>query len=74
MVCLLTCVFYLPPVGVAAVVMAPMVTDGTIQLLTRYESTNSRRAVTGFLFGYALCALFLLFNISGFRSGYNLVA
>lgn len=53
--------------------MVPMVTDGAVQLLTRYESTNLRRVVTGFLFGYALCALFLLLNISGFRFGYSLV-
>lgn len=35
--------------------------------------TNPRRVVTGFFFGYALCALFLLLNISGFRFGYSLV-
>lgn len=51
--------------------MVPMVADGTVQLLTRYESTNFRRVVTGFLFGYALCALSVLLVISGFHQGYN---
>ena len=59
-VCLITCLLYLPPAWAAALAMVPMVADGTVQLLTRYESTNFRRVVTGFLFGYALCALFLL--------------
>ena len=72
-VCLLTCFFYLPPVWLAAAAMVPMVADGAVQLLTRHESTNPRRVVTGFFFGYALCALFLLLNISGFRFGYSLV-
>ena len=51
--------------------MVPMVVDGTVQLLTRYESTNFRRVVTGFLLGYALCALAALLVIAGFHRGYN---
>ena len=51
--------------------MVPMVVDGTVQLLTRYESTNFRRVVTGFLFGYALCALSVLVVILGYHHGYN---
>ena len=69
--CLISSFLYLPPAWAAAVAMVPMVADGTVQLLTRYESTNFRRLVTGFLFGYALCALFLLMCIAGFYRGYN---
>ena len=53
--------------------MLPLILDGSVQLLTRYESTNSRRAFTGLLFGYGLCVLFVLLNISGFRFGRSLV-
>lgn len=52
--------------------MIPMVLDGTIQLLTRYESTNLRRVVTGYLFGYALCTLFLLSSAAAFQFGVGL--
>ena len=48
-----------------------MVVDGFLQLLTPYESTNFRRVVTGFLFGYGLCALFLLSGIFAYQLGYN---
>ena len=39
-----------PPAG--ALCMIPLVLDGTIQKLTRYESTNSKRVVTGILYGF----------------------
>lgn len=69
--CLVTCYFYLPPAWAAAAAMVPMVVDGTVQLLTRYESTNFRRVVTGFLFGYALCALATMLVILGYHHGYS---
>lgn len=46
-----------PPLWVLLVMLLPMVVDGTIQLLTSYESTNGRRLVTGILFGYAFAVL-----------------
>ena len=69
--CLVSCFFCLPPAWVAALAMVPMVADGTVQLLTRYESTNFRRVVTGFLFGYALCALAIHLVILGYHHGSN---
>lgn len=69
-----SCFFYLPPAWAAALLLVPLILDGSIQLLTRYESTNPRRVVTGLLFGYGLCILFVLLNISGFRFGRSLVA
>lgn len=32
-------------------IMIPLVIDGTLQLLTSYESNNTKRFITGFLFG-----------------------
>lgn len=43
--------------------LLPMIIDGGLQALTRYESRNTRRLWTGALFGYALMSLFLLSSI-----------
>ncbi len=61
--------FRLPPVWLAVCLMAPMVIDGFVQLCTAYESTNPRRFVTGFLFGYSLLALLWLSTGAAFRWG-----
>lgn len=66
------CFFYLPPVWVTLVLMVPMVADGTIQLLTRYESTNPRRLATGILFGYAFMALLVIYYAACVRFGYGI--
>ena len=67
------CAFFrLPPVWVAAVLLLPLIADGFIQLLTSYESTNTRRVITGFLFGYGLCSLFVLSSIAAYQFGYSL--
>lgn len=42
--------------------MVPMLFDGFLQLLTRYESGNYRRLFTGFLFGIALVFAFIYFH------------
>ena len=64
--------WYLPPVWAAVLLMLPMIADGVIQLATAYESTNTRRFVTGFLFGYSLTALFVISTIAALRFGYRL--
>lgn len=69
--CAVTAFFWLPSAAAAALMLVPMVVDGFLQLLTPYESTNFRRVVTGFLFGYGLCALFLLSGIFAYQLGYN---
>lgn len=51
--------------------MVPMVADGFCQLLTRYESTNGRRLVSGILFGYGLYGVFLRSTILTFQWGYR---
>ena len=53
--------------------MTPMIADGTIQRLTKYESTNRRRFITGALGGYAagtlLCLSFVCVYSLGRRVG-----
>ena len=44
--------------------MAPLVADGFLQLLTPYESKNYRRLITGILFGVA----FVFFLIYYYRA------
>ena len=66
--------FWLPSVPVSLLIMIPMVIDGFVQLKTRYESTNPRRFVTGFFFGWGLMALLLLSTAAAFRFGYGLTA
>ena len=51
---------YRPGIAMLVLMLLPMILDGTIQLLTAYESTNPRRFVTGLLFGYAGAVLFAL--------------
>lgn len=58
-----------PGWALSLVLMLPMVLDGGMQALTRYESGNGRRLVTGILFGYALINLFLLSTSAAFRLG-----
>lgn len=65
--------FWRPSVAMSAVLLLPLVADGFLQLKTVYESTNLRRVITGFLFGYGLMALFMISTIAAFQFGYNLV-
>lgn len=57
---LLTFPLWAPPVWLSLLGLLPMLADGVIQQLTRYESRNVRRLWTGLLFGFALAGLFLL--------------
>lgn len=68
--CALVSFWWRPSVAAAVVIMLPLILDGTIQLKTAYESTNLRRVITGFFFGYGLMALFVISSIAAFRLGY----
>lgn len=57
---------------VALVILLPMIVDGFVQALTRYESTNVRRFVTGALFGFGLYQLFAYTTVLAFQYGYSL--
>ena len=61
--------FFRPPYWVMAVIMLPMIADGLIQGLTRYESTNWRRLITGILFGFGITMIALMFCIFVFKMG-----
>lgn len=52
-----------PSVLFAVILMLPMIADGFVQLLTKYESNNSKRFITGILFGYALTTLFIVSSV-----------
>ena len=53
--------------------MVWMVIDGTVQLLTPYESKNIIRALSGFLFGFGLFMLFADTTVLVFNYGVHLV-
>ena len=61
-----------PPVPILLLVMIPMILDGSIQQLTRYESTNRRRFITGLLFGYGAMLLLILSYLSVLKYGFLL--
>ena len=61
--------FIRPTFPVLAILMVPMVLDGLIQALTKYESTNWRRLVTGILFGFGAGMLVLTLGIIAFKFG-----
>ena len=57
-IAMLTYIQISPGLGLSVLLMLPMVADGMIQMLTKYESTNLRRLMTGLLFGYGLVCVF----------------
>lgn len=67
--CFLRCFFGLPGWQACAVLLIPMLLDGFTQLLTAYESTNPRRFVTGFCFGWGAWGLIALGTTAMFRLG-----
>lgn len=74
LLCTAVSFFWLPPVSAAVLLLVPLIADGFVQLKTAYESTNLRRVVTGFLFGYGLVSLFLISSIAAFQFGYHLLS
>lgn len=51
------------------ILMLPMIVDGSIQLMTRYESNNKKRLITGIFFGYGLMRFFFYTNVWAFEYG-----
>ena len=62
-------VFWVPNVPFLILLMLPLIIDGSLQMKTKYVSTNRRRCCSGVLFGYAIVSLFILFLSSGFNTG-----
>lgn len=54
------------------ILMIPMVADGFLQLLTKYESNNIKRFITGILFGYALATLFIMSSVFAYDFGISI--
>ena len=65
--------FIHPKPVTAALLLLPLIVDGTVQALTSYTSTNGRRLLTGLLFGYGLITLFLFSVVQAFLFGYYLL-
>lgn len=64
--------WYLPASLSSMAMLLPMIADGMVQQLTRYESTNLRRLITGMLFGFGLTALFAHSTMYMLEFGYQL--
>ena len=43
--------------------MLPLIIDGTVQMFTKYESTNIKRCITGICFGYAFINMLIVMQI-----------
>lgn len=43
--------------------LIPLIFDGIYQMFGEYESTNNRRLISGFLFGYSILVLSYIFTI-----------
>ena len=60
------------PIWVFFVLLIPLVTDGLIQATKKYESDNTKRLITGILFGIGLMMLFMISTAYCFNIGvYN---
>lgn len=66
-----TCYFLKFKIYLLLLFMIPMVIDGFLQLLTRYESGNGRRFFSGLFFGYALASLFFMSVVYVYECGYE---
>ena len=55
-----------------AIMLLPMIIDGSVQRFSNYESTNTRRIITGFLFGGSITLLILRSYIFAIRLGYTI--
>lgn len=67
--CFFRCFFGIPGWQICLILLVPMMFDGFLQLLTSYESTNPRRFVTGFCFGWGAWGLVVLGVSVAFRLG-----
>lgn len=54
------------------VFVIPLIVDGTIQRLTKYESNNFKRFITGLLGGFGGLVFFIELGVLCYYLGYNL--
>lgn len=65
------CCFRRLPLGIGLLLMVPMIIDGTVQRLTRYESNNPLRFITGSICGFGFVIFEVSLHIAAFQLGYN---
>lgn len=53
-------IIYNIPIIILLVMMAPMILDGTLQLVGSYESNNTKRVITGVIFGISFINFLML--------------
>lgn len=77
---LLVCILgwlWMPPVWMSVLFMVPMLIDGFLQSLTKYESKNYRRFITGLFFGIGISVLvyrwFSWLYCAGYQKGLELI-
>lgn len=63
------CFVGLPGIALALVLLLPLILDGFIQLLTKYESNNMKRFITGLLFGMGLYSLLIYSTLFFYNQG-----
>ncbi len=73
-IAIISCFFYRVPLYVAIILWVPLIIDGTVQMYTKYESTNTKRMITGLLFGYGITMFFVITWIMAFEYGRELAA
>ena len=66
---LVLCIFVNPNLILSFVILIPMIADGLLQSLTKYESNNIKRFITGALFGYGIISLFIISTNAAFHYG-----
>lgn len=44
-----------------AALMIPLIIDGTVQYFTPYESNNTKRVISGFLYGFSFMSIICIF-------------
>ena len=54
-------IFVTLPLYISVILIVPMLIDGFTQLYTKYESNNTKRVITGALFGYAMSTMIFIF-------------
>lgn len=57
------------PIIILVLMMIPMIADGITQALTKYESNNTKRLITGILFGIGIVTLFFMSVIYVYELG-----
>jgi uncharacterized membrane protein len=53
-------VLFQPPLAAILILPIPLIIDGALQIWTHYESTNSKRLITGIAFGASILNLSIL--------------